>query len=481
MRDLEARDPRQPFPVQLMGEGLVVWKDPKDGGWKAFADRCPHRWAPLSEGRVDQESGRLQCIYHGWEFEGDGKCGSIPQATPGSRETAQNSKRACATAIPTKVVEGKLWLWPDPSPKGVKESETVPPATVPGLDFGSGDFGGNWYCRKLAYGFDTLIENLADPAHVPFAHHGVMGSRAMGTPMAIEMDKEAGSGEDDFVTKKTGYAGSDVMRVGFKAPGLIYYESDYTEALSTVVKRLPPPFRAMYWLMTKLKIDKRISMKDEDRKEKSDRLLSYFVGYAVPTSPGKCLIFTRTARNFFLQHPVIPRRFRNSIAKEHLGQHLVLDGDSPALHIQERLLADAGERGVERPEKTYYMPTASDVTVRFFRKWYHSRGGAGPPWAKGVDPSDLGPVLPREDVLDRMDTHTKDCAACSKAFRVSGAVKRLSAGSTLVLLGAAAAVPRGLLPVGLVGGALASAGLAVAMSKRQQQFVFLDYVHAERD
>lgn len=26
--------------LQLMGEGLVVWKDPKDGGWKAFADRC---------------------------------------------------------------------------------------------------------------------------------------------------------------------------------------------------------------------------------------------------------------------------------------------------------------------------------------------------------------------------------------------------------------------------------------------------------
>lgn len=36
-------------------------------------------------------------------------------------------------------------------------------------------------------------------------------------------------GEDEFVTKKTGYAGSNVMRVGFKAPGLIYYESDYTE------------------------------------------------------------------------------------------------------------------------------------------------------------------------------------------------------------------------------------------------------------
>ena len=45
-------------------------------------------------------------------------------------------------------------------------------------------------------------------------------------------------------------------------------------------------------------------------------------------------MFFRTARNFFLQHPVIPRKFRNSLAAEHLGQHAVLDGDSVALHIQ---------------------------------------------------------------------------------------------------------------------------------------------------
>lgn len=33
--------------------------------------------------------------------------------------------------------------------------------------------------------------------------------------------------------------------------------------------------------------------KPEDRKEPSDSMLSYFVGYAVPISPGKCRIFTR--------------------------------------------------------------------------------------------------------------------------------------------------------------------------------------------
>lgn len=36
---------------------------------------------------------------------------------------------------------------------------------------------------------------------------------------------------------------------------------------------------------------------------------------------------------------------------------------------------------------------------------------------QGVDPAVLGPVLPRAELLDRMDGHTKDCAACSKAYR----------------------------------------------------------------
>ncbi|CAM9572300.1 unnamed protein product, partial [Laminaria digitata] len=57
---------------------------------------------------------------------------------------------------------------------------------------------------------------------------------------------------------------------------------------------------------------------EEDRKEYADKPINYFIGYAVPTSPGRCRIFTRTARNFFLQHPVIPLRWRNSLAKEHL-------------------------------------------------------------------------------------------------------------------------------------------------------------------
>ncbi|CAM9572366.1 unnamed protein product [Laminaria digitata] len=127
------------------------------------------------------------------------------------------------------------------------------------------------------------------------------------------------------------------------------------------------------------------------------------------------------------------------------------------------------------------MPTAADTPIRAFRKWYNSRGGSGPQWAKGVDPSDLGAILPREEALDRLHTHTKECSACNKAYQVSGKVKKGAAGGALLLLAAAAAAPRGKLALGLAGGALANAGLAVAMAKREQKFVFLDYVHYNRD
>lgn len=66
--------------------------------------------------------------------------------------------RACATVVPTRVVQDKLWLWPDLSAEGIKASEQSAPVVVPEMD--REEYGGNWYVRDLPYGFDTLIENL---------------------------------------------------------------------------------------------------------------------------------------------------------------------------------------------------------------------------------------------------------------------------------------------------------------------------------
>ncbi|CAK7339118.1 unnamed protein product [Dovyalis caffra] len=72
-------DKRVPHAKKVMGLDLVVWWDRNECQWKVFNDSCPHRLAPLSEGRIDQW-GRLQCSYHGWSFSGSGNCKFIPQA-----------------------------------------------------------------------------------------------------------------------------------------------------------------------------------------------------------------------------------------------------------------------------------------------------------------------------------------------------------------------------------------------------------------
>ena len=74
-------DKRRAHVKKVIGLDVVVWWDRNEETWKVFDDRCPHRLAPLSDGRIDQW-GRLQCAYHGWCFNGSGNCKFIPQAPP---------------------------------------------------------------------------------------------------------------------------------------------------------------------------------------------------------------------------------------------------------------------------------------------------------------------------------------------------------------------------------------------------------------
>lgn len=43
---------------QVLGKDLVVWRDAQEH-WTCFDDRCPHRAAPLTEGRVEKDGSLL--------------------------------------------------------------------------------------------------------------------------------------------------------------------------------------------------------------------------------------------------------------------------------------------------------------------------------------------------------------------------------------------------------------------------------------
>lgn len=149
----------EPLPVRVLGRRWVVLR--MAGEVVGFADRCPHRLAPLSIGRVVGD--RLECGYHGWRFDADGLCTEIPALGPG----ATIPPRACLER-PFAVTEryGLVWLAP-----------VEPVCDLP--DFSEWDdprFDNAWNePRRTTAGAGQLCDNFLDAAHLPVVHTGTFG------------------------------------------------------------------------------------------------------------------------------------------------------------------------------------------------------------------------------------------------------------------------------------------------------------------
>ena len=174
---IDSLDATRPHSIQLLGKNLVLWRDDSET-WRCFEDACPHRLAPLSEGRVEKD-GTLLCAYHAWRFDGEGKCDRIPQSKDAETEAKhRNHAKACAIVYPTQVRQELVWVWAESGEEALTESGTRSPALVSDLEGDRSQAVANgWTFRDLPYGWDFFMENVADPAHVPVAHHGLVGNR----------------------------------------------------------------------------------------------------------------------------------------------------------------------------------------------------------------------------------------------------------------------------------------------------------------
>ena len=182
------------------------------------------RMAPLSEGRIEREKngGVLECAYHGWQFDSSGSCQRIPQLEDELFQKAVESPLSCVASYPVMVEKGLLWAWlwsDDPlSVAGVPEAQ--PEIIAKGVN-------GPKYMRDLPYGWDTLMENLLDPAHVPFAHHGLQGTRDDAIPinMTVPSDVTPYGFRMEFEDRTM-----KNLRKGFgelRAPYMLHYEGYY--------------------------------------------------------------------------------------------------------------------------------------------------------------------------------------------------------------------------------------------------------------
>jgi nitrite reductase/ring-hydroxylating ferredoxin subunit len=139
---------------QIIGEAMVIYRT-ASGVTIAMEDRCCHRSAPLSKGRVEGEA--IRCMYHGFKFDPDGMCIEIP---------GQSVIPRAARVRKYPVVERYNWIgvWMgDPS---LADEDLIP------AGFGLAEAG--WVTRsgQLDYQahYELLNDNLTDFTHLTYVH-----------------------------------------------------------------------------------------------------------------------------------------------------------------------------------------------------------------------------------------------------------------------------------------------------------------------
>ncbi len=108
---------------------LAVFRD-SVGRARAVEDRCPHRRAPLSLGRITGD-GQIQCGYHGWIFNGEsGEVTGFPNLDPGER-----LPRCGIKTFHTSEIGGWLSLWTGPGEPARAAAREVSAPSGSGVGF----------------------------------------------------------------------------------------------------------------------------------------------------------------------------------------------------------------------------------------------------------------------------------------------------------------------------------------------------------
>lgn len=147
---------RKPVAIRLFDQPIVIFRDAQ-GRPAALQDRCAHRGAPLSKGRLCD--GTLECPYHGWRYDAGGQVVSIPARPDIPPECVQG------TLVPSYACleqDGYIWI-----------SLAQRPAQSAPLRFPYIDQPG-WTSFRMNTYFpapvEACLENFLDCPHATFVH-----------------------------------------------------------------------------------------------------------------------------------------------------------------------------------------------------------------------------------------------------------------------------------------------------------------------
>jgi len=144
---------RQPKAVTLFDKSIVVYQG-RNKEYYALEDRCAHRNAPLSAGKVCENN--IECPYHGWLYSGDGSLNSIPSLNKCDNPSIRIESYHCINQ------DGYVWVCIGEKPKQEK------PISFPFLQEKG------WTSFSLSTEFNApveqCIENFLDCPHAVHVH-----------------------------------------------------------------------------------------------------------------------------------------------------------------------------------------------------------------------------------------------------------------------------------------------------------------------
>src|SRR5262245_60333497 len=168
---------RRPLGRTIFGLPIVLFRD-ATGAPAALRDRCLHRNGKLSCGDV-LPGGRLGCPYHGWTYDGTGRCVEIPSLGPSQRGQVLDEaghERAGLKMSPADVgrvqsyatteQDGLVFVFMGRDPSRARRSPFPTPFwNAPGWT-------SYYMVTRFPNGVTNLVENFMDVPHTAIVHRG---------------------------------------------------------------------------------------------------------------------------------------------------------------------------------------------------------------------------------------------------------------------------------------------------------------------
>jgi phenylpropionate dioxygenase-like ring-hydroxylating dioxygenase large terminal subunit len=193
----------EPLKVQILGLQFVAFRDTA-GTPHVLSDTCIHRGGSLGNGRVKDDC--VVCPYHGWHYDGDGKCVRIPTLP----EEQKLSARAKIDSYPTQEKYGIVFAFLGDLP----DSERPPLYDIE--EFEADGWRANDIVTFTVNAFyERSVENGLDAAHNEFVHPAqgspLIGETLRQHPLEVEDLPPWGS---EFLMTYSGYGSVETRTLG---------------------------------------------------------------------------------------------------------------------------------------------------------------------------------------------------------------------------------------------------------------------------